>query len=83
MQTQDLFQKATHVSLVIDGSTDSSIKEVELCYLRMAIEGKIHHRLLALCNPGKADAEGISNAVIEAAKEQLELKTEGNTTNWY
>lgn len=77
LETKQLFLKAQHVSLIIDGSTDSSVTEVELCYLRLSVEGQVHHRLLAMCNPGKADAEGITRAVISATIEQLELETEG------
>ena len=58
-----LVKQAPFLSLISDGSTDSSHKEAEVAYVRFALHGETFNKFVGLKNIGKADADGISNAL--------------------
>lgn len=39
--TMDVINKATFVSILSDGSTDSSVTEIEIIYTRVCVQGII------------------------------------------
>ena len=46
--TLSLVEKAQYLSMVSDGSTDSSHREAEICYVRLAIHGEIFTKFVGL-----------------------------------
>ena len=60
-----LIEKAKFISIMSDGATDSSHVEAEICYIRVCHEGEIFVHFVAVKNIPKADAEGITNAIME------------------
>ena len=61
--TVSLVEKARFLSMISDGSTDSSHREAEICYVRLAVHGEILTKFVGLKNIGKANADGISQAL--------------------
>ena len=61
--TMSLVKEAPFLSLISDGATDSSHKEAEVAYVRFALHGETFIKFVGLKNIGKADADGISNAL--------------------
>lgn len=61
--TLSLVAKAQFFSMVSDGSTESSHREAEICYVRLAVHGEIFTSFVGLKNIGKANADGISQAL--------------------
>lgn len=51
------------VSLISDGTTDSSITEAEIVYIRYSKCGKINSHLVGVENVRKADAVSIKRAI--------------------
>ena len=49
--------------MISDVATDSSHKEAEVAYVRFALHGETFAKFVGLKNIGKADADGISNAL--------------------
>ena len=58
--TRSLVEKAQFLSMVSDGSTDSSHREAEICSVRLAVHGEIFTKFVGLKNIGKPNADGIS-----------------------
>ena len=61
--TLSLIEKAQFWSMVSDGSTDSSHRETKFV-VRLAVHGAIFTKFVGLKNIGKANADGISQALI-------------------
>ncbi|XP_038832092.1 zinc finger protein 862-like [Salvelinus namaycush] len=51
------------LSIMSDGSTDSSVKEEELVYVRFCHKGKIESKFVGIKSVEKADTAHISNAI--------------------
>lgn len=73
--TKDLLDKAKFLSLIVDGATDTSHQEAEVCYVRSAINGDIVTRFVGIKNVDRANAESISEGIL-----QLTEKTLGDIT---
>ena len=58
--TLSLVEKVHFLSMVSDGSPDSSHSEAEICYVRLAVHREIFTKFVGLKNIGKANADGIS-----------------------
>lgn len=56
-------KNAKFLSIMSDGSTDSSVKEEELVYVRFCHKGKIESKFVGIKSVEKADALHISNAI--------------------
>lgn len=65
--------QARFISIIVDGSTDSSVTEQELVYVRSCSGGVISNNFVALVPTEVADAKGIFNAILKAAHTELEL----------
>ena len=61
--TLSLVEKGQFLSMVSDGSPDSSHREAEICYVRLAVHREIFTKFVGLKNIGKANADGISEAL--------------------
>lgn len=48
---------AKYLWVISDGSTDSSITEAVICYVKYAVNGAVHTDFIGVRNVGKADAE--------------------------
>ena len=72
-QLSERVQNAKFISLISDGTTDMSVTEAEIVYIRYSHEGKVAYQFVALENVSKADAESISKAIIEAVKKYIDL----------
>ena len=55
---------ASFISAMQDGSTDKSVTEQEIIYVRVAKEGVVQEQFLALEEVEKADAAGLVRALI-------------------
>ena len=62
-------QKAPFYSTLTDGSTDSSVREAEIMYVRYSNHGKISNKFLALRNIPRANAENITTLIETTLKE--------------
>ena len=69
----DLVQNAKFISLISDGTTDMSITEAEIVYVRFANEGTVTSQFVAIQNLPKADAQAISKAIIEAIQIYIDV----------
>jgi hypothetical protein len=61
------------LSIVSDGSTDSSVKEEELVDVRFCPKGKIESKFVGIKSVEKADAAHISNstsAIMEGVRDE-------------
>lgn len=67
----ELVEKAKFLSVISDGSTDSSYTEAEIIYVRFCHEGQITVKFIALKNVGKGDAATITQAILQALGECL------------
>ena len=65
----ELLKGKGSMSIITDGSTDSSITEQELLYVRVAEHGNIHTQFLSVEPVEKADAENITNAICNAVEQ--------------
>ena len=72
MKLTDMLREAKFVSILVDGSTDSSVTEQELFYVRFAMEGKINTQYL-----GIMQVERGTSANIYAALKQCVLEYSG------
>ena len=70
------YHESDFVALVIDGSTDSSVTEQELLYLRTSKNGVVTTNYLSVCAVGKANAVNIHAAVREAVSRELDVTPE-------
>ena len=62
-QHKELYNAAKFISVMSDGSTDSSVVEQEIVYMRFALQGVVHTYFLGLKPVEKADAEHIHDAI--------------------
>ena len=62
-ETLLMLEKVPFLSMIADGATDSSHKEGEIRYVRFALHGEVITKFVGLKNIGKANADGISNAL--------------------
>ena len=60
---------APFYSVMTDGTTDSSVCEAEIIYVRYCVKGKLSNRFLALRNLPRADAENITSLIESSLKE--------------
>ncbi len=58
--------EAKFLSITSDGSTDSSIQEQEIVFLRYVHEGNVEVRFVATKTPRSPDAVGIYNSILDA-----------------
>ena len=65
----EAIKKAPFYSVLTDGSTDSSVREVEAMYVRYSDHGKISNKFLALKNIPRANAENVTNLIETTLKE--------------
>ena len=56
------FQESNFFSVILDGATDTSSQEAEICYVRLCRKGNIKVFFLGITNVGKANAENILRA---------------------
>uniref|UniRef100_A0A4W5QNY1 Uncharacterized protein n=1 Tax=Hucho hucho TaxID=62062 RepID=A0A4W5QNY1_9TELE len=61
--TRENLKNTKFLSIMSDGSTDSSVKEEELVYVRFCHKGKIQLKFVAIKSIEKGDAAHISNAI--------------------
>ena len=54
------------LSVLCDGSTDVSVQEQEIVYLRYVIAGEVKARFLAIKAPERPNAQYITDAILEA-----------------
>lgn len=54
------------ISIMVDGSTDSSVIEEELLYVRSSIAGKVKVQFLGIQAIEKADAEHVTDAICSS-----------------
>ena len=63
---EQLYKDANFASVLTDGSTDVSVKENEIVYVRFCVNGVIHTFFLALITVDKADAKHIFGAIKQS-----------------
>ncbi|CAM1313436.1 Uncharacterised protein r2_g2398 [Pycnogonum litorale] len=66
--SKDLCQ-APFYSIITDGTTDASVSEAEIMYVRYCCKGKIATRFLALRNVAKANSENLTTIIEDTVKE--------------
>ena len=69
---------APFISIITDGSTDCSITEQEIHYVRFAIQGEIKHICLGIESVEKANAIHL----VEAIERSFKIKMEMDTKDW-
>ena len=63
-------------SIVVDGSTDSSVTEQELVYLRTSKDGVLSTNFLTICAIDKATAVNIHAALLTTISQELEVTSQ-------
>lgn len=66
-------QGSKFVSVISDGTTDSSITEDEIIYIRHSCDGTINMDFVALAGVTTANAVSIYNATLHALRERMEM----------
>ena len=66
---REIVDKVKFISLICDGSTDSSRTEAELAFIRCCHKGAISVHFVGVKNVGKGDAQGIERATSTLFKE--------------
>lgn len=56
-------ESASFLSLILDGSTDTSSKETEIVYIKTSVNCEVFTYFAGLKHVSKADADGISRAI--------------------
>ena len=69
MAMVEVLKKVPFYSILSDGSTDSSICEAEIMYVRYSDKGKISNKFLALKNVPRANAENLTKLLENTLKE--------------
>ena len=64
---------ARFVSLISDGTTDSSATEAEMLYIRYAVRGSVSTELVGIDNVGKADAPTMPHAIDSMVERYLDM----------
>lgn len=64
-------ENVRHLSIILDGSTDSSKQEAELFLIRFSNEGVVKVKFIAVKNVGKGDAETVSLALHNSMIDNL------------
>jgi hypothetical protein len=70
--TAKLIQEGSFLSLISDGSTDTSWQEAEILYARISCKGQVITRFIGIRNLEKADANSITMAVNSMMSETCE-----------
>eukprot|EP00731_Ephydatia_muelleri_P037478 Em0481g5a len=73
MQLRSVIQKAHYFSIMVDGTTDSSVTEAEIMYIRYAIDGMPYVRFLAYVNISRANASTITESIVKTLEQHLHL----------
>ncbi|XP_049904301.1 zinc finger protein 862-like [Epinephelus moara] len=60
---RDRLKAASHIGIMTDGSTDSSVKEEEMVYVRTCVAGTVETSFVGITAVEKADAENITTAI--------------------
>lgn len=63
-------------SVISDGTTDASITEDEIVYLRHAKDGQTYLEFVAVVGVVLADAKSITDAILSSLSDQLGISTE-------
>ncbi|XP_060554954.1 zinc finger protein 862-like [Ruditapes philippinarum] len=68
---QDAKIKASpFISVISDGSTDTSSQEAEIVYVRSSVSGNVYTHFMGIRNVAKADSTNISNAIINVLNDR-------------
>ena len=68
---KDTVREVNYISIITDGSTDSSYAEAEIIYIRWCHKGTINVKFLSVKNVEKADAKTISEVVMNSIRNNL------------
>ena len=68
---QKIVEEARFISLISDGSTDSSFTEAEIVYLRFCHMGKIQVHFVAVKNVSKGDSLAISDVILKSMEQYI------------
>lgn len=76
-EIREMLKNTRFLSIMSDGSTDSSVKEEELVYVRWSHKGKIERKFVGIKSVEKAEAAHITSAIrdiMEGVCEEWESK---------
>ncbi|XP_030829455.1 zinc finger protein 862-like [Strongylocentrotus purpuratus] len=68
-------QRSKFISIISDGTTDASVTEDEIVFLRHACNGSVYTEFVAVVGVVTADAKSITDAILHSLAERLELDT--------
>ncbi|XP_071486689.1 zinc finger protein 862-like [Diadema antillarum] len=77
LKMQKRVEESSFFSVISDGTTDASVTEDEIVYLRHAKDGKIHLEFVAVTGVITADSKSITDAIIRALSDHLGITPEG------
>ena len=76
LEMVEQLKQAKYLTLLSDGTTDSSVSEQEIIYVRYCTEGNIKVQFLGLQQVERANAEGITQAIMETVEQQGDMSRE-------
>ena len=63
---KDNMKQLKFISVTSDGTTDSSITEQEIVFIRYCVKGNVHTKFVAIKSPKSPDAIGLYNSIMDA-----------------
>ncbi|KAL5496790.1 hypothetical protein EMCRGX_G013148 [Ephydatia muelleri] len=70
---QQKLQSNNFFSIMVDGTTDSSVSDAEIIYIRQAVKGVVSVHFLAYVNITRGTADHILNAIVLALEKGLQM----------
>lgn len=70
----ELVRRCSFLTVIGDGSTDISVKEQEMWFMRTAIEGEIYVRFMGVACTEKANAENIVKSLKSVVSQNLKIE---------
>ena len=66
-------QRSKFISIISDGTTDASVTEDEIVFLRHACDGTVYTEFVAVVGVVTSDAKSITDAILHTLAERLEV----------
>ncbi|XP_071509517.1 zinc finger protein 862-like [Diadema antillarum] len=76
LKLKEDLERAKYISLISDGTTDASITEAEILYVRYAIDGTTKTHFVGVSSVAKADAESITRTITDGLDKNLQINSE-------
>ena len=76
LKLAEMVQATPFAAIISDGSTDSSVCEQEMMFMRMGDHGQVKVKFVGVIETPKADAERITKSIMKGVEVGLDIKFE-------